>query len=119
MLTEIIRSTIATEPDMSIVAGNVDMSIFEGNVEGTAALGVYTRRRRIDVVIFVSGDENFADDKIFGLLRANPRLSLLAMDGRRDEGTLHHLVPAHDAIGRLAHASLTAAIRAGAALRPV
>jgi hypothetical protein len=108
MLTEIIRSVIANEPDITIV---------EGEVDRTVELGAYTRRRRIDVVIFVSGDENFADDKIFSLLRANPRLGLLAMDGRHDQGKLHHLVPAHDAIGRLAHASLTSAIRAGAALR--
>jgi len=108
MLTEIIRAAIAAEPDMAIVEGGADRIV---------ELGAYTRRRRIDVVIFVSGDEAFADDRIIGLLRTNPRLSLLAMDGRRDQGTLHHLVPAHDAIGRLAHASLTSAIRAGAALR--
>lgn len=107
MLTEIIRSAIASEPDMAIVEGD----------DRTAELGTYTRRRRIDVVIFISGDEHFADDRITALLRTNPRLSLLAMDGGRDQGTLHHLVPAHHDIGRLAQPSLAAAIRAGAALR--
>jgi hypothetical protein len=108
MLTEIIRAAVATEPDMAII---------EGDADGNAELGAYTRRRRINVVIFVAGDEAFADSRILTMLRSNPRLSLLAMDGRRDQGTLHHLVAAHDEIGRLAHASLTSAIRAGAALR--
>lgn len=108
MLNEIIRGVLAAEPDMAIV---------EGGAVVTAELGAYTRRRRIDVVIFVAGDEDFTDNRILALLRANPRLSLLAMDGRRDHGTLHHLVPAHDEIGRLAQSSLTSAIRAGAALR--
>ena len=108
MLNEIIRATIATEPDMTIV---------EDAAHCDEELGAYTRRRRIDVVIFVVGNENFADDRVVRMLRINPRLSLLSMDGRLDQGTLHHLVPAHDAIGRLAQPSLTAAIRAGAALR--
>jgi hypothetical protein len=84
---------------------------------GDDEIGAYTRRRRIDVIIYPAGHARFADDKVARILEANPRLALLSIDGLRDQGTLHHLVPAHDAIGRLAHASLTAAIRAGAALR--
>jgi hypothetical protein len=108
MLDEIIQAAIATEPDMTIVEQRDGM---------TGKLGAYTRRRRIDVIIFTAGDEDFADHKIMGLLHANPRLSLLAMDGPGDQGTLHHLVPTKDDIGRLAQTSLTAAIRAGAQLR--
>ena len=46
-------------------------------------LGAYTRRQRIDVVIFAAGNEKFADDKIVEILRSHPRLSVLSMDGRR------------------------------------
>ncbi len=109
MLNEIIRATLAAEPDMAIVKD------IDGHRDD---LGAYTRHRRIDVVIFVDGDEDFAKDKVILMLHANPRLSLLSVDGKRDHSTLHHLVPAHDEIGRLVHANLTAAIRAGAALRP-
>jgi hypothetical protein len=108
MLNEVIRATIATEPDMTIV---------EHPIRCADDIGTYTRRHRIEVVIFVAGNEIFADDKIVQILRTNPRLSLLSIDGKRDHGTLHRLVPAHDSIGRLAQSSLTAAIRAGAALR--
>jgi hypothetical protein len=108
MLNEIIRATVSAEPDMTIV---------EDPARDDEELGTYTRRRRIDVVIFVAGDKNFADDKIVQMLRINPRLRLLSMDGKCDRGTLHHLVPAHDAIGRLAQSTLTAALRTGAALR--
>jgi hypothetical protein len=108
MLNEIIRATLASEPDMTIV---------DGSGRGDDDIGAYTRRRQIDVVIYPEGNAHFADDKLVAMLKANPRLALLAIDGPRDEGTLHHLVPAHDAIGRLAYSSLTAAIRAGAALR--
>lgn len=108
MLNEIIRATIAAEPDMTIV---------EDTTHGDEELGIYTRRRRIDVVVFHVGNEKFTDEKIVQMLRINPRLSLLSMDGQLDQGTLHHLAPTHDAIGRLTRCSLTAAIRAGAALR--
>jgi hypothetical protein len=108
MLNEIVRSTVSCEPDMTIV---------DGAGCGDDDIGAYTRRRRIDVVIYPAGNPHFADDKLAGMLKANPRIALLSIDGPRDAGTLHHLVPAHDAIGRLAHSSLTAAIRAGAALR--
>jgi hypothetical protein len=108
MLNDIVRETISSERDMTIV---------DGAGRGDIDIGAYTRRRRIDVVIFPAGSADFADDKLVGMLKANPRLALLAIDGARDEGTLHHFVPARDAIGRLARSSLTAAIRAGAALR--
>jgi chemotaxis response regulator CheB len=108
MLNDIVRATISSEPDMTIV---------DGAVCGDDDIGAYTRRRQIDVVIYPADNADFADDKLVRMLKANPRLALLSIDGPRDEGTLHHLVPAHDAIGRLAQSSLTAAIRAGAALR--
>lgn len=108
MLNEIIRTTISSEPDMMIM---------DGAVRGDEDIGAYTRQRHIDVVIYPAGNADFADDKIVGILKSNPRLSLLSIDGPRDRGTLHHLVPSHDAIGRLAQPSLTAAIRAAVALR--
>jgi hypothetical protein len=108
MLNEIVRSTVSAEPDMTIV---------DGAGRGDDDIGAYTRRRHIDVVIYPAGSARFAGDKAAGILKANPRLALLSIDGPRDEGTLHHLVLARDAIGRLAHSSLTAAIRAGTALR--
>ena len=108
MLNEIIRATISSEPDMAIVGGAFGL---DGD------LGAYARQHRIDVVIFPAGAESFNDREIARLLQANPRLALLSIDGARDKGTLHHLVPAHDVIGKLAHSSLTDAIRTGAALR--
>jgi hypothetical protein len=108
MLNEIVRAAIAPEPDMTIV---------DSLLRGDEGLGAFTRQHRIDVVIYPAADARFDGDTILGLLKANPRLSLLALDGERDGGTLHHLAPAHDAIGRLAQSSLTAGIRAGAALR--
>src|SRR5215472_16028659 len=108
MLNDIIRATIAAEPDMTIV---------EDAIRRNEDLGAYTRRHRIDVVIIAAGNEKFTDDKVVETLRSNPRLSLLSMDAQRDQGTLHYLVPVHEAVGRLAQSSLIAAIRAGAALR--
>jgi hypothetical protein len=108
MLNEIIRATISSEPDMTIV---------DGAFGSDDDIGAYTRQRHIDVVIYPAGNEDFAEHKIIGMLHANPRLSLLSIDGQRDQGTLHHLVPARDAIGRLVQSSLTDAIRAGAALK--
>jgi hypothetical protein len=108
MLDEIIRATISAEPDMAIV---------EQATRPDNDIGAYTRRQHVDVVIFIAGDKNFSDNKIDHMLRANPRLALLSIDGRRDQGTLHHLVRAREAIGRLAQSTLTDAIRAGAALR--
>jgi hypothetical protein len=108
MLNEIIRAAISSEPDMTIV---------DGAVGSDDDIGAYTRQRRIDVVIYPAGNEDFAEHKIIGMLHANPRLSLLSIDGQRDQGTLHHLVPARDAIGGLVQSSLTDAIRAGAVLK--
>ena len=108
MLNEVIRAAISTEPDMAVV---------DGATRREDELGFYTRQRRIDVVIFAAGNESFGDDEIARLLQANPRLSLLSLDGTRDEGILHHLIPAHDVIDRLAQSTLAGAIRAGAALR--
>ena len=104
MLNDVVRATISGEPDMTIV---------EAAVRGDDDLGAFTRRRRIDVVLYVAGSEDFDDCSVVGMLKANPRLSLLSIDGPGNRGTLHHLVPAHDAIGPLAQSSLTAAIRAG------
>jgi hypothetical protein len=108
MLNEILRAAISSETDMKIV---------DPDVRGMIDLGPYTRRRRIDVVVFPAGDGDFDEDRIAELLHANPRLSLLAIDGQTDAGTLHHFIPAHEAIGQLAQSNLAAAIRAGAALR--
>jgi hypothetical protein len=105
MLNEIVSAAIALEPDMTIV---------DSLLRRDEGLGAFTRQRRIDVVIYPAADGCFDDDTILGLLKANPRLSLLALDGERDAGTLHRLAPAQDAIGRLAQSSLAAAIRAGA-----
>lgn len=108
MLNEIVHAAISSEPDMTIV---------ESLSRGDDRLGALTRQRRIDVVIYPAAAADFDRNKILGLLQANPRLSLLAIDGRGDAATLHRLAPAHDAIGRLAQSTLTAAIRAGATLR--
>jgi hypothetical protein len=108
MLNEIVHAAVSSEPDITIV----DSLARSGD-----DLSALTLKRRIDVVIYPAAADEFDADKILGLLQANPRVALLAIDGQRDAGTLHHLVPAHAAIGRLEQSSLTAAIRAGAALR--
>jgi len=108
MLNEVVRAAISPEPDMTIV----DLAI-----RSDENLGAVTRRRRIDVVICPADNDVIDDGEILRLLKANPRVSLISIDGLRDAGTLHHLVPAQDAIGPLAQASLATAIRAGAALR--
>ena len=82
-----------------------------------AELGNYTRRRRIDAVIFASGDQDFEDHKIAGLLRVNPRLCLLAVDGRDNRAIVHFLTPSRTVFPGLETATLTAAIRAGTWLR--
>lgn len=108
MLHEIISATIAAEPGM-VIAGR--------HADATSGLGALTQSRRIDVIVFRAGDEDFAEDRIERLLRTNPRLGLLAVDGPRDAGTLHHLVAAHEVVRPLSETSLAAAIRAAAALR--
>jgi hypothetical protein len=108
MLSDIVAQAIVPESDMAIVART------DGE---TDSLQVLLRRRRIDVIIFGAGDANFSDTAITRLLHTNPRLGLLEIDGAAGEGTLHHLVPARDRIGRLAQSSVAGAIRAGAAFR--
>lgn len=108
MLSDIIAHAIAEEPDMAIA---------ESALEADESLAAYTRRKKIDVIIFSSAAGLFDAARIEDLLHANPRLGLLEVSGRRDGGVLHHLLPAHEEIGALAQQSLAAAIRAGAALR--
>lgn len=107
MLSEIISSAIAAEPTMRVVPGAPSM----------AELGDYTRRRRIDAVIFAAGNQSFAEDKIADLLRANPRLCLLAVDGGGDQAIVHFLTPSRSVFPGLEAATLTTAIRAGTWLR--
>lgn len=108
MLSDIIAQAIRPEPDMAIV----------GAVEGgSEVVEQMLRRRRVDVIIFPADETQFPENAITAILQAHPRVGLLAIDGAADAGTLHHLVPVRDRIGRLAHASLTGAIRSGAALR--
>lgn len=107
MLNEIISSAIAAEPQLRLVSGQ----------PAVAELGEYTRRRHIDAVIFASGNRDFADERIAGLLRANPRLCLLAVDGREDQAVVHFLAPLHQAFHGLEAASLADAIRTGTWLR--
>jgi hypothetical protein len=108
MLSEIIEHALACETDMAIV---------ENALVDADDLGRFSRTKRVDVIIFPAGAEEFTEERIVSLLHANPRLGLLAMDGAADSGDLHHLVPAHDRFGRLTRSSVVAAIRAGAELR--
>jgi len=108
MLRDIIALAIADEPDIEIVENAV------GPTEDVAA---YTRRKRVDVLIFSDVSSPFDDAHIDDLLHANPRLGLIEVNGPQDRGMLHRLVAAHEDIGALAQSSLTAAIRAGAAMR--
>jgi hypothetical protein len=108
MLSDIITQAVTAEPDMVVV----------GSLSGAPKdLGSVSIRRRIDVIIFGQSDAQFQDGAIDKLLHANPRLGLLAIDGTADDGVLHHLVPAHRRIGRLAQSSVAAAVRDGAMLR--
>ena len=107
MLNTIIRNAIAAEADMTVVGDNPSKT----------DLGALTRRRRIDVVLFRAGDSDFTDASIDRLLRANPRLGLLAVDGAEDSRILHHLVRTCSEFRPLARSTLASAIRAGAALR--
>ena len=108
MLSDIIAQTITSKSDMQIVAelgAKID------------AFDAFLRHRRIDVVVFCAGDDDFGDPDITRLLQAHPRRGFLAIDPAADSGTLHHLRPVHDNIGWLARPTLAEAIRAGAALR--
>jgi hypothetical protein len=108
MLCDVIEQAIASEPDLAIV---------EGALVAADDLGTFSRTKRIDVIIVPAGAEEFTEDHVVRLLRVNPRLGLIAIDGTADRGDLHHLVPAHEPIGPLTRSSVIAAIRAGAALR--
>jgi hypothetical protein len=110
MMDEILRSAIESESDMAIVNRRP-----EGPEAFPDRLGGYTKRRRIDVVVCIAGDDDGVRDRIEGLLCANPRLGVVAIDGGRGTGTLHRLVPVHEVIGPLGRESLAGAIRAGAA----
>lgn len=107
MLTEIIGAAIEADPRICIVSGRPERS----------DIGAYARRKHIDAVIFTSGDRNFDDESIFGLLRMNPRLCLLGLDGLRNRAILHRLAPMHENIEDLAQANLVSAIHSGTALR--
>lgn len=108
MLSDMVAHAVKTEPDMRIVEhGHVDMH----------ELSSLSKRRRIDVVIFRSGDQQFSEPAIARLLHQNPRLGLLGIDSTTDQSTLHHVAPARENISPLAHASVVRAIRTGAMLR--
>jgi hypothetical protein len=107
MLTEIIGIAIGAEPDLRIVTGE----------PAAADIGAYTRRRRIDAVIFSAYDRRFDDANILVQLRANPRLCLLGLDGKRNRATLHRLAPSNEHLDGLAQATLVSAIRDGTLLR--
>lgn len=107
MLTEIISMAISTEPTMRIVSGQ----------PAPAEIGVYTRQRHIDAVIYTSGGRDFDEESIVNLLRANPRLCLLGLDGRGNRAVLHRLAPTHEQITNLAQATLVSAIQSGTLLR--
>ncbi len=110
MMDEILRSAISACSDMAVVSNHPD-----GLGEGDDRLGAYTRRRRIDVVVLSTpGDDASVQDRIVGLLRANARLGVVAIDGARDTGTLYRLVPVRDTIEPLAAGTIADAIRAGA-----
>jgi hypothetical protein len=107
MLTEIISTTISTEPTMRIVSG----------APAPAEIGAYTRRKHINAVIFMSENSHFDEDGILDLLRVNPRLCLLGLDGLRNRAILHRLAPWHERIDDLAQPTLVSAIYSGTMLR--
>ncbi len=107
MLSEIIGATVEAAPEMKVVPG----------VPTMAELGEYTRRRRIDAVIFASGNQDFAGETITGLLRSNPRLCLVAVDGRDNQATAHFLAPSRAVFPGLEASTLTAAMQAGTRMR--
>ena len=108
MLNDIIRRTIASAGDMRVV---------ECDSQPRDGLGAYTRWRRVDVVIYATGLPGFGGERVRDLLRENPRLGLLEMDGPHDAGAIHHLSPTTRRIRPLAPPGLLKAIRTGAGLR--
>lgn len=107
MLSEIISTAITADAQMRIVPGAPTL----------AELGKYTRRRHIDAVIFASANPAFADERIDQLLQVNPRLCLMAVDGRMDRAIVHFLAPSHAEFPGLEAPTLAAALRAGTGLR--
>src|SRR5215469_13392924 len=108
MLNDIIRRTIASERDIRVV---------ESDPHPREDLGDYTRRRRVDVVIYAARLPAFTRERVKDLLRENPRLGLLEMDGPHDAGALHHLTQTTRRIQPLGAPLFLKAVRAGAALR--
>jgi hypothetical protein len=107
MWGEIISAAIADEPRMRIVHG----------APPAAELGQYIRQHDISTVIFAAGNHDLEDTGIAGLLRVNPRLGLVAVDGRENRAVVHFLAPAHAVFAGLDASTLIAAIRASAGAR--
>jgi DNA-binding NarL/FixJ family response regulator len=107
ILNAIVRDAITAESDMTVVEQS----------DTRNELGVLTRRRRIDVVLFSLSARAPAVADIERLLHANPRLGVLMLDGSHDRGVVHRLVRACNEFVPLAQSTLAAAIRTGAALR--
>jgi DNA-binding NarL/FixJ family response regulator len=107
ILNAIVRDAITAETDMTVVEQS----------DTRDELGVLTRRRKIDVVLFSLSARAPAVADIERLLHANPRLGVLMLDGSNDRGVVHRLVRACNEFVPLAQSTLAAAIRTGAALR--
>jgi chemotaxis response regulator CheB len=107
ILNAIVRDAITDESDITIVEQR----------DSRDELGVFTRRRRIDVVLFGMSARAPTVADIERLLHANPRLGVLMLDGSHDSGVVHRLVRACNEFAPLARSTLAAAIRTGAALR--
>ena len=107
ILNAIVRDAITAEGDMTVVEQS---DIRED-------LGMLTRRRRIDVVLFSVSARAPAVADIERVLHANPRLGVLMLDGSHDSGAVHRLATACNEFAPLARSTLAAAIRTGAALR--
>jgi hypothetical protein len=107
MLREIVSEALVGEPAMRVI----------GSTSTFAGLGPYTRRKRIDVLIFVAGDKAFEDIAIADMLRVNPRLCLLGVDGQENQAIVHFLSPSRTVLPNLEASTLASAIRAGTGLR--
>jgi DNA-binding NarL/FixJ family response regulator len=107
ILNAIVRDAITGEGDMTVVEQS----------DTRDDLGMLTRRRKIDVVLFSLSTRAPALADIERLLHGNPRLGVLMLDGSHDSGAVHRLVRACNEFAPLARSTLTAAIRTGAALR--
>ncbi len=107
LLNEIISSVAGSDPDIRIVSGEPPLR----------DLGIYTRRKRIDAIIFSYGSGAFKGGTVQSLLHANPRLCLLGLNGAQNRGILHRLVPSQQVIDDLTPHMLISAIRSGTELR--